>query len=69
MIDSKKDKFQDKQLKCADCGSVFIFVAGEQFFFWSKGLATRKRCLRCRQRTCHPLSGRELLMSIVRCLH
>jgi hypothetical protein len=45
----RKD-FQDKKLKCLDCGGNFVFAAGEQFFFWSKGLSTPKRCPQCRQR-------------------
>ena len=29
-------EFQDKVLKCIDCGSDFIFTAGEQLFFHDK---------------------------------
>jgi len=43
----RKD-FKDKKLKCLDCGRTFDFSAGEQFFFWSKGLSTPKRCPECR---------------------
>ena len=43
----RKD-FQDKKLKCLDCSVAFVFSAGEQFFFWSKGLSTPKRCPDCR---------------------
>ena len=46
MIEGKE--FKDKKLKCSDCGSIFIFSAGEQFFFWSKGLSIPKRCPECR---------------------
>jgi len=42
--------FVDKKLKCLDCGCEYIFSAGEQFFFWSKGLSLPKRCPECRLR-------------------
>ena len=42
--------FKDKRLQCADCGSNFTFSAGEQKYYWSKGLSVPKRCLSCRQR-------------------
>ena len=29
-------EFQDKVLKCVDCGSDFVFTAGEQLFFSDK---------------------------------
>jgi len=45
----RKD-FKDKKLNCLDCGADFVFSAGEQFFFWSKGLSTPKRCPQCRQK-------------------
>lgn len=42
-------EFQDKQLKCSDCGSEFVFTAGEQLFFQQKGFTnTPKRCKRCK---------------------
>ena len=45
----RKD-FEGKKIKCLDCGADFVFSAGEQFFFWSKGLSTPKRCHQCRER-------------------
>ena len=45
----RKD-FKDRKLKCVDCGAEFTFSAGEQFFFWSKGLSEPKRCFQCRLR-------------------
>lgn len=41
--------YEDKTLVCKDCGSEFIFTAGEQEFFAAKGLANEpKRCKNCR---------------------
>ncbi|HEY1801122.1 MAG TPA: zinc-ribbon domain containing protein [Terriglobales bacterium] len=42
-------EFQDKVLKCADCGSDFIFTAGEQLFFHDKQFKNEpKRCRGCK---------------------
>jgi len=43
-----KTEFIDKQLTCLDCGSEFTFTAGEQRYFWAKGLSEPKRCKPCR---------------------
>lgn len=43
-------KIEDKVLSCIDCGETFIFTAGEQLFFASKGLSIPKRCPQCRKR-------------------
>jgi CxxC-x17-CxxC domain-containing protein len=41
--------FQDRELTCRDCGSPFIFTAGEQAFYAGKGLAHDPgRCAGCR---------------------
>lgn len=41
--------FADKQLTCRDCGMKFMFTAGEQEFYQSKGLANDPgRCPECR---------------------
>jgi CxxC-x17-CxxC domain-containing protein len=41
--------FQDKELKCADCGSGFVFTAGEQLFFHDKQFRNEpKRCKTCK---------------------
>ena len=41
--------FADKVLKCEDCHEDFVFTAGEQEFFASKGFKnTPKRCKSCR---------------------
>ena len=42
-------EFQDKVLKCVDCGSDFIFTAGEQLFFHDKQFRNEpKRCKSCK---------------------
>lgn len=41
--------FEDKTLTCKDCGAEFVFTAGEQEFYASKGLVNEpKRCKNCR---------------------
>ena len=42
-------EFQDKVLKCIDCGSEFVFTAGEQLFFHDKQFKNEpKRCKACK---------------------
>jgi len=43
----ERQDFKDRQIRCVDCNAIFTFTAGEQFFFWSKGLSLRKRCPEC----------------------
>jgi CxxC-x17-CxxC domain-containing protein len=41
--------YQDRTLACRDCGDAFVFSAGEQEFFASKGLVNDpQRCTSCR---------------------
>jgi hypothetical protein len=41
--------FQDKSIRCSDCGTTFIFTAGQQAFFASKGFTNEpRRCRQCR---------------------
>ena len=41
--------YTDETLTCRDCGQDFIFTAGEQEFFASRGLANKpSRCPECR---------------------
>ena len=43
--------FSDKSIVCRDCGTEFIFSAGEQEFYQSKGLQHEpQRCASCRAR-------------------
>lgn len=51
--------YQDKIIRCVDCGKDFTFSAGEAAFFSSKQppLAEPKRCKACRdyrRQTIHP---------------
>ena len=42
-------EFQDKALRCVDCGSDFIWTAGEQLFFADKQFKNEpKRCKACK---------------------
>ena len=42
--------FEDKTLRCADCGNEFVFSASEQEFFSEKGFTNEpKRCPACRR--------------------
>jgi CxxC-x17-CxxC domain-containing protein len=44
-------EFQDKVLKCVDCGSDFVFTAGEQIFFHDKQFRNQpKRCKACKNK-------------------
>jgi CxxC-x17-CxxC domain-containing protein len=42
-------EFQDKALTCVDCGTEFIWTAGEQLFFADKQFRNEpKRCKACK---------------------
>jgi len=42
--------YQDKSIKCRDCGHGFAFTASEQQFFAEKGFTNEpKRCPACRR--------------------
>jgi CxxC-x17-CxxC domain-containing protein len=42
-------EFQDRVLKCIDCGAEFVFTAGEQLFFHDKQFKNEpKRCKACK---------------------
>jgi CxxC-x17-CxxC domain-containing protein len=44
-------EFQDRVLKCVDCGSDFVFTAGEQLFFHDKQFKNEpKRCKTCKSK-------------------
>lgn len=44
-------EFQDKVLKCVDCGADFVFTAGEQLFFHDKQFKNEpKRCKACKSK-------------------
>ena len=42
-------QFDDRLLKCSDCGNEFVFTAGEQIFFYDKQFKNDpKRCKLCK---------------------
>ena len=44
-------EYQDRILKCVDCGAEFIFTAGEQLFFHDKQFKNEpKRCKPCKSK-------------------
>jgi CxxC-x17-CxxC domain-containing protein len=44
-------EYQDKILKCIDCGTDFVFTAGEQLFFHDKQFKNEpKRCKNCKSK-------------------
>lgn len=50
-------EYKDKVLKCVDCGSEFVFTAGEQLFYADKGFKNEpKRCKACKTKRA-PASG------------
>jgi CxxC-x17-CxxC domain-containing protein len=51
-------EYRDRDLKCIDCGSAFVFTAGEQLFFADKGFKNEpKRCKPCKAKRSQMLSG------------
>ena len=44
------EEYQDKTLVCKDCGTEFVFTAGEQQFYAEKGFTNEpQRCPDCRK--------------------
>jgi CxxC-x17-CxxC domain-containing protein len=44
-------QFDDRLLKCSDCGNEFVFTAGEQIFFYDKQFKNDpKRCKPCKSK-------------------
>ena len=49
LLREKKEMYQDETLKCRDCGNEFVFTAGEQEFYASRGFENKpSRCKECR---------------------
>ncbi len=60
--------FADKTLTCRDCGRDFIFTAGEQEFYASRGLQNEpRRCPDCRAARRTSDGGRQRIMHDVIC--
>ena len=53
-------EFQDRILRCVDCGAEFVWTAGEQQFFADKNFKNEpKRCKACKgKRASRPAGGR-----------
>lgn len=50
--------YTDKVLKCRECGTDFVFTAGEQEFYASRGLVNEPgRCPSCRATRRQRLNG------------
>ena len=62
--------FEDKTLKCVECGNEFVFSASEQEFYAEKGFTNEpKRCSSCRAARKARMNGtqpRECLRQFVR---
>jgi len=43
-------QYQDLEVHCKDCDSMFLFTVGEQAFFDDKGFTPPKRCQECRKK-------------------
>lgn len=41
--------FNDRILRCYDCGNSFVWTAGEQVYYHRKSLSEPKRCQSCRE--------------------
>jgi CxxC-x17-CxxC domain-containing protein len=51
-------EFDDRILKCADCGTDFVFTAGEQLFFFDKQFKNDpKRCKLCKAKRAETTKG------------
>jgi len=43
--------FEDRSLRCVDCGTAFVWTAGEQAFYASRALTHEpRRCRACKAR-------------------
>ncbi len=58
--------YQDKTLKCKDCGAEFVFTAGDQEFYAEKGFQNEpQRCKACRDaRKSQARSQREYFTTV-----
>ena len=58
--------YEDKTLVCKDCGEEFVFTAGEQDFYASRGFENEpQRCKTCRDaRKTRSRGNRELFTAV-----
>lgn len=60
-------EFQDKMLKCIDCGIEFVFTAGEQLFFHDKQFKNEpKRCKTCKAKRVSVLGAAPVTRNFTR---
>lgn len=52
--------YEDKTLICKECGKEFVFTAGEQEFYASKGLRTSRRDAKPAARTAKTPQSRSV---------
>ncbi len=53
--------YTDKTLVCKDCGSEFVFTAGEQEFYAEKGFTNEpQRCKACRDAKKNATRNKEM---------
>jgi CxxC-x17-CxxC domain-containing protein len=66
-------EFQDRTLRCVDCGAEFVWTAGEQQFYAEKNFKNEpKRCRACKgRRASRPVTaaagGRERVETLTTC--
>ncbi|MBM3777357.1 MAG: zinc-binding protein [Acidimicrobiia bacterium] len=65
-------EYQDKSLRCVDCGAEFVWTAGEQLFFADKQFKNEpKRCRACKTkratRAAAPPPARERVETTTTC--
>jgi CxxC-x17-CxxC domain-containing protein len=65
-------EFQDRTLRCVDCGTEFTFTSGEQQFFADKNFKNEpKRCKDCKGKRASPPAGapmaRERVETVTQC--
>ena len=58
--------YQDKTLKCNECGNDFVFTAGEQEFYAEKGFQNEpKKCKDCRAARKNAAKGQREMFDAV----
>lgn len=61
-------EFQDKTLQCVDCGTEFVWTAGEQLFFADKNFKNEpKRCKNCKAKRTAGSGVRERVETTTTC--
>lgn len=45
-----EQNYENQQLQCAECGTIFEFLAEDQEYYATKGYSAPKRCPECREK-------------------